>query len=123
MQQLYTEMNFLQWEKFAEAASICWQMTSFYYLHTSQHLLLYRITSNKGPANAELQIFIWREVFWQFVSFILLMCVMKIKLLPPPRFPEEQSERTNSFQPYTKAMWLTFQGLYDVSGSSLAFVV
>lgn len=51
------------------------------------------------------------------------MYVMKIKLLPPLRYPKEQSLRTNSFQPYTKAMGLTFQGLYDVSGSSLAFVV
>lgn len=51
------------------------------------------------------------------------MCAMKIKLLPPPSFPKEQSVRANSFQPYTKAIGLTFQGLYDVSGSSLAFVV
>lgn len=31
--------------------------------------------------------------------------------------------RTSSFQRYRKAMGLTFKGLYDVTGSSLAFAV
>lgn len=105
-------------------SAICTLPSTFWFIKSQWTVAFYFFHNfQKGPGSCRIADFLLMWGSCQFIPFILLMCVMKIKLLPPSRFSEEQSVRTISFRHYTKAMWLTFKGLYDVTGSSLAFGV